>query len=295
LSSKHLANEHPDPSKCNPDTRTKSGEIHPPRFPAPSVPCLTSSGSNTYLLGTGRRRILIDTGEGTEKYSSLLSSVLNSENCTIGPVLITHWHYDHVGGIPQLNAVSPGATFSKFPHESDDGELSPIHDGDVFTVEGAQVKAIHTPGHTTDHVAFFMEDDGGILFSGDSILGQGTAVFENLTTYIASLRKQLFLKPKTIFPGHGPVIADATAKIQEYISHRQQREDEIIQVFQTAGPRKELLPGDIVKVIYARYPQSLWPAAERGVVLHLEKLRDEGKANSIAAGKWILILQESSL
>jgi len=133
------------------------------------------------------------------------------------------------------------------------------------------------------------------MFSGDSILGQGTAVFENLTTYIESLKKQLSLKPKTIYPGHGPVITDATAKIQQYISHRQQREDEIVQVFRSAGVGKELTPSDIVKVIYAKYPQSLWAAAERGVVLHLEKLRDEGKAKLVAGGKWILVSHQSSM
>jgi endoribonuclease LACTB2 len=171
----------------------------------------------------------------------------------------------------------------------------PIHDGDVFTVEGAQVKAIHVPGHTTDHVAFLLEDDG-ILFSGDSILGQGTAVFENLGTYIESLKKQLSFNPKTIFPGHGPVISEARAKIQEYISHRQAREDEIVQVFRNeGGAGKELAPTEIVKVIYARYPQSLWPAAERGVVLHLQKLADEGKAKSIGGGKWILLSEQSLL
>ena len=210
-------------------------------------------------------------------------------------MLISHWHHDHVGGISQIHTLAPEASFSKYQVEGEEGELLPIHDGDVFTVEGAQVQAIHTPGHTTDHVAFLLEGDG-ILFSGDSILGQGTAVFENLTTYIESLKKQLSFNPKTIFPGHGPIITDARGKIQEYISHRQAREDEIVQVFRSeGGAGKELTPSDIVKVIYARYPQSLWPAAERGVVLHLEKLAHEGMAKSVGVGKWMLISQQSSL
>jgi len=252
-------------------------------------------GTNTYLLGTGPKRLLIDTGEGVPAYSPLLSSVLESENCTIGPVLLTHWHHDHVDGIPQVTELCPGATFSKCFNSDDERDYLPIRDGDEFSVPGAAVRAVHTPGHTTDHMAFFVEEpETGGLFTGDSVLGQGTAVFESLGTYISSLKKQLALNPITIYPGHGPVVTNAKAKLQEYISHRQQREDEIINVFSTEENR-ELSPMDVVKVIYAKYPQSLWPAAERGVILHLEKLRDEGKAKETGSGKWILTKSQSSL
>ena len=251
-------------------------------------------GTNTYLLGTGSKRILLDTGEGLPEYSSLLSSVLKSENCTIGPVLLTHWHHDHVDGIPQVTELCPQATYSKHFNSDDERDYLPIHDGDEFSVQGTTVRAIHTPGHTTDHMAFFLEETGS-LFTGDSVLGQGTAVFETLSTYISSLKKQLALNPVTIYPGHGPVVTNAKAKLQEYISHRQQREDEIIKVFSAEENGVQLSPMDVVKIIYAKYPQSLWPAAERGVVLHLEKLRDEGKANEIGTGKWILTKTQSSL
>jgi endoribonuclease LACTB2 len=197
-----------------------------------------------------------------------------------------------VQGIPQVTKLCPQATFSKFSVNGE-GEYLPIRDGDEFAVEGAKITALHTPGHTTDHTVFWMEDSNA-LFTGDSILGQGTAVFENLTTYLSSLKKQLNLKPTTLYPGHGPVIQgkEATEKIQEYINHRQQREDEIIKVMMDA--EGEVTAMDIVKVIYARYPQSLWAAAERGVILHLEKLRDEGKAKE-SGGKWTLISRQSSL
>jgi endoribonuclease LACTB2 len=235
--------------------------------------------------------MLIDTGDGVPAYQSLLSSLLESENCTIGPVLITHWHHDHVGGINQIKKLCPEATFSKFYHSDDDGDFLPIWDGDEFAVEGGKVKAIHAPGHTTDHIAFFM-DESGIMFTGDSVLGQGTAVFENLTTYLSSLKKQLEFNPKTIFPGHGPVVHDAKGKIEEYIRHRQQREDEIIKVFKDAGVDAQLAPMDIVKIIYAEYSQSLWLAAERGIGLHLEKLKVEGRAKKVDGGKWMLTIPQ---
>ena len=138
------------------------------------------------------------------------------------------------------------------------------------------------------------DNDTSVLFTGDSIVGQGTAVFENLSTYISSLQKQLRLNPKTIFPAHGPIVRDAKEKIEEYIRHRQQREDEIVKVFEDAG-NVVLTTMDIVKVIYAKYPQSLWPAAERGMVLHLEKLRDEGRTEEVGGGKWMLITRQSTL
>jgi len=146
-------------------------------------------------------------------------------------------------------------------------------------------------------MVFFMEDTGE-LFTGDSILGQGTAVFESLSIYLSSLKKQLDLNPTTLYPGHGPVIRGAETargKIQEYITHRQQREDEIIKVIADNGQDTAISAMDIVKVIYAQYPQSLWPAAERGVLLHLQKLKDEGKANELAKGKWILVPRHSAL
>jgi glyoxylase-like metal-dependent hydrolase (beta-lactamase superfamily II) len=142
-----------------------------------------------------------------------------------------------------------------------------------------------------------MQDDGG-LFTGDSVLGQGTTVFENLTTYLSSLKKQLDLNPATVYPGHGPVIEGKQAsrdKIQEYINHRQQREDQIVQVITERGSDEKVTAADVVKVIYAQYPQSLWPAAERGVLQHLEKLKDEGRAQDIGGGKWILNPRKSSL
>ena len=137
-------------------------------------------------------------------------------------------------------------------------------------------------------------EDSGILFTGDSVLGQGTAVFENLTSYISSLNKQLQLNPKSIFPGHGPVVYNAKDKLEEYVRHRQEREDEIIKVFKDGGDGTQFSARDIVKVIYAKYPLSLWVAAERGIVLHLEKLKNEGKAKMTDKAEWMLITPSQS-
>jgi glyoxylase-like metal-dependent hydrolase (beta-lactamase superfamily II) len=91
------------------------------------------------------------------------------------------------------------------------------------------IRAVHTPGHTSDHVVLW-EEDTRALFSGDCILGETTAVFEDYVSYVASLRKILALKPKVIYPGHGPVVNDPCERIRMYIKHREQREAQYLEV-----------------------------------------------------------------
>ena len=122
------------------------------------------TGTNTYLVGRGRQRILIDTGEGKPTWASHLQTILAQENATVHQALLTHWHGDHVHGVPDLLRLCPQAAV--FKHDPEDGQTG-IEDGQMFGVEGATLRACHTPGHTTDHVMFlFVEEDA--LFTGDS-------------------------------------------------------------------------------------------------------------------------------
>ena len=123
-----------------------------------------SIGTNTYLVGRGAQRLLIDTGEGRPSWSSNLKSLLTAEKATVKKALLTHWHGDHVGGVPDLQKICPDVEVYK--HEPDDGQLE-IKDGQEFSVEGATLKAFHTPGHTVDHIAFVLKEEDA-MFTGDS-------------------------------------------------------------------------------------------------------------------------------
>lgn len=154
----------------------------------------TLQGTNTYLLGTGSQRLLVDTGEGKPCWVESLARVLKDEGASISTALITHWHKDHQGGVQQLLAMSPETKIFKnqpgigVVDTTDHGKLDvePIHNDQVFKADGVTLTAVHTPGHTADHMCFlFSEEDA--LFTGDNVLGHGTTVFEDLGVYLKSL------------------------------------------------------------------------------------------------------------
>ncbi|KAK1492602.1 metallo-beta-lactamase superfamily protein [Colletotrichum costaricense] len=240
----------------------------------------TLQGTNTYLVGTGSRRILIDTGEGKPSWIAAVKSTLEQEKATVEKVLITHWHHDHTGGIQQLLELSPSSEV--FKNQPEEGQ-SDISDGQKFVVDGVSLTAVFTPGHTVDHMAFVLEEEDA-MFTADNVLGQGTAVFEDLTVYLNSLERMQSLFKGRAYPGHGPVVDNGPSKIQDYINHRKAREEQVIRTLRTARQGSSI-EGDpyawtvmeLVKVIYADVPEELHIPASGGVIQILGKLEKENK------------------
>lgn len=252
---------------------------------------LTLEGTNTYIIGTGAQRLLLDTGEGRPSWIKAVREVLTSENVFLSKALISHWHMDHVGGIDQLLEIYPGVKIHK--HQPSEGQLD-IHDGEKFAVDGATLRAVHSPGHTQDHMVFILEEEDA-MFTADNVLGQGTAVFEDLSSYLKSLAKMSGLFEGRAYPGHGPVIEEGKAKILEYIRHRQQREDQVLEVLRSPQPdaaqkghaTDEWTSMEMVKVIYKDFPESLHLPAEGGILQVLWKLVAEDKViENTNTGRW---------
>lgn len=246
----------------------------------PSV--FTGPGTNTYLVGTGSQRILLDTGSGHAEYLPVLEDALTRAGCEIQEIVLTHGHPDHIGGARSVMDRFGELKVSKRPwpgvDERFDVELTEIGDGDVIETEGATLRALHTPGHAEDHLCFVLEQERSI-FSGDNVLGVGTTVIPgqggDLLDYMGSLQRLLDEGPTSIYPAHGPKIEDGDAKVREYIAHRNDRERQIVDAL-SGGP---LHIGGIVKIVYAAYPESLHAAAGSSVCSHLLKLERENRAS----------------
>ena len=238
-------------------------------------------GTNTYLIGTGKRRILLDTGQGVDAYLPFLEEAMERVGCEgLQEIVLTHGHPDHIGGCAQVIERLGPLEVKKRPWPEVDGrypvEVTAIDDGTVVTTEGASLRALHTPGHAPDHLCYVLEEEGALI-SGDNVLGVGTTVIPaesgDLAQYMASLERMLDQGPTRIYPAHGPCIEDGPGKLREYIAHRLARDDQILAAMRE-GARE--VPA-IVAIVYAAYPKALHAAAGQSVTSHLRKLEREGR------------------
>lgn len=229
-------------------------------------------GTNTYLVGTGHRRLLIDTGQGMPSWSQNIAETLAGHKIVIDKVLLTHWHGDHTGGVLDLIQLYPqlkGCVCKNLP----DAGQQPISDGQIFCVEGATVKAVFTPGHSVDHMCFLLEEENA-LFTGDNILGHGTTAVEDLAVYMKTLYRMQDKGCKVGYPGHGEAICDLPLVLQTEIGRKQRRERQIVMGLkdlqgrngkESAGatPRELVLelfgslPADVVDTIFEPFMKEL--------------------------------------
>lgn len=239
----------------------------------------TGPGTNTYLIGTGRRPLLLDTGHGYSEYPPFLARALAETRGgdSLQGIVLTHAHPDHLGGVESVRRCFGPLAAAKMPAPGggDGGlELEAVYEGDEIHTEGATLRAVWTPGHAADHLCWYLEEEKA-LFSGDVVLGAGTSVIPpdgDLGDYLRSLRRLLTLDVAVIYPGHGPAVDSPRERIASYLAHREMRDEQIVAA---VGAGERAVTG-IVRRIYTDLPESLHHAAAMTVGAHLRKLEAEG-------------------
>ena len=255
---------------------------------------MTGPGTNTYLVGR-RDPILLDTGAGVAGYVPLLARYLAGRGWRQpSRIVLTHRHRDHLGGVSQLRARFRGIPVAKMIHR-DSGlpeAIDDLRDGQAVHGDGATLIAVHTPGHASDHLCFYLVEEKA-LFTGDVVLGGSTTVIPlddgDLGDYMTSLRRLLDLDVRRIYPAHGPVIEDGPGRVREYIEHRLMRERQILEAL---GDGLVTIPAMVAR-IYADVSAALHQAAAQSVASHLAKLAREGRVREHvvrdAPSRWELV------
>lgn len=237
------------------------------RVLAPNPGLFTGPGTNTWVIIDGGEAVVVDPGPVIPEHRD--ATVNAVQDVAVVAVAVTHTHPDHA---PAANPLAdhwgvPACGFGPGPAFRPDRTLG---DGDTIRVADSRISAVHTPGHTSDHLCYLVD---GRLFSGDHIMGGSTVVIEDLAAYLDSLRSVIALRPVRIHPGHGPDIDDPIRVTREYIEHRLQRELQILAALRAGAATV----GGVVEVVYGDVPRQLHPAAALSVGAHLRKLSDEGR------------------
>jgi len=258
------------------------------RILAPNPSVMTGPGTNTYLVGVDQVAV-IDPGPDTPEH---LDDIAKAGDGRIRWILVTHTHPDHSPGAAGLRERL-SADVSVLGFDERDG-FSPdrdIRDGWVLEAGEFRLKALHTPGHASNHLCYLLEDEH-LLFSGDHIMSGSTVVIGppdgDMGAYLSSLRRLESMDIQTIAPGHGAIITDPMAKVEEYVTHRLAREETVAAALAAAG---RATVDELVPAVYQDVSAALHPIARRSLWAHLRKLEDDGRAISderddLDAGVW---------
>jgi glyoxylase-like metal-dependent hydrolase (beta-lactamase superfamily II) len=262
---------------------TESWSPRVTRVLAPNPSPLTLEGTNTFVVaepGAGTA-VVIDPGPADDGHALAVVRACGGREVEL--VLLTHTHVDHAEGArafaervgAPLAAIAPGWATPGAPD---------LTAGDPVAAAGLELGPLPTPGHAADHCCFQLAAERAV-FTGDHVLGRGTTVVEwpggDMVDYLASLELLLGLRPERLYPGHGPLVADAVARVEGYLAHRREREAQVLAAL-AVGDRT---PAEIVARVYAGVDPSLHPAAELSVRAHLAKLIREGRVATDPAGE----------
>jgi glyoxylase-like metal-dependent hydrolase (beta-lactamase superfamily II) len=252
------------------------------RVLAPNPSPMTLEGTNTYVVGAPDADgvVVIDPGPADGEHQRRVLAACDGRRVEL--VLLTHGHVDHSEGAHGL-AIQTGATVAALD-SAWRGRGAPVLVPDrPLSYAGVALVPVPTPGHSADHCCFLVRAERA-MFTGDHILGRGSTVVEwpggDMSAYMRSLSALLDYDLERLYPGHGPLVPDAGAKVDEYLDHRRQRERQVLDAL-TSGDRT---PAEVVARVYAEVDPALHPAAELSVRAHLAKLVNEDRVKAVGDG-----------
>jgi len=217
---------------------------------APNPGPLTLGGTNTYVCGG----TVVDPGPDDGAH---LGAILDA--VPVERIALTHRHPDHSAGAGRFSGMT-GAPVLAFEAGLGDGDRLP-----------PGLVVVHTPGHALDHLCFW-HPESRTLLSGDLIAGSGSIMVAppegDLAAYMASLERVRALAPARILPGHGPEVTEVVAKIEEYVVHRQDREERVAAALSSGASSVQ----DILDSAYQDVPPPMRPYAALAVRAYLAKL-----------------------
>ena len=263
----------------------------------------TGSGNNTYLIAgdartdhaggpaatpSGREALLIDAGIGSALHVDRLATALERHGARLAHVLVTHAHLDHASGAPALAQRLGVNAFSKYAwpeHDIAGVDWQHLADGAAVDIAGIRLSAVHTPGHSPDHLSFWHEPTRTV-FSGDLVNAQTSVAIihsrgGDLGQYLASLERVLALGPARLLPGHGPAIEQPARVLRMTIEHRRTRDRQVARAVRAGHETVHA----ITESIYHGLSPELMPLARENVRAHLEQQRREGRV-AVDGERW---------
>jgi glyoxylase-like metal-dependent hydrolase (beta-lactamase superfamily II) len=246
----------------------------------------TFKGTGVYIVG-GKDVVVIDPGPDSAEHVAALKRALAGKRVT--HILVTHCHSDHSPAAKPLKEWSGAKTYAFGPHgrERDefgveaggDMDFMPdirVKDGEIIQADGLAFECVHTPGHTSNHMCFALQEEKA-LFTGDHIMGWSTTVVTppdgDMAEYIDSVKKLQARDDRTLYPTHGAPVGDPKPFLAAYLEHRYARERQVLAAIKEG---LDTIPAMVAR-LYAEVDKKLHPAASRSVLAHLIKLESEGR------------------
>jgi len=264
------------------------------RITAPNPGAMTGPGTNSYLVGEDELA-LIDPGPALEGH---VATILAAAAGRLRWILTTHTHADHSPAAAMVKAAT-GAQVLGMPapqHGSQDRGYAPDRvpaHGERLALGGITLRAIHTPGHASNHLCYLLEQTR-MLFTGDHVMQGSTVVINppdgDMRAYLASLEGLLAEDIAVFAPGHGYLIGAPHKEVKRLVAHRLAREAKVVAALRRRG---ESSPDQLVADVYDDVPARLHPVALRSLAAHLDKLVADGSARH-AAGRYILFAKRSA-